>query len=113
KWKSCDCPTLNYNPEDPDPPPGLLGLPFGIAGLFGFNRQANPDPNEDPQQAQIREDERLARRLANELNFGEDARHVLIETDEIRELPQLPGQLNIDPVAALNTVAEGLRSGIR
>jgi len=106
KWKTCNCPWFNYEPEEddyvipiwnPDRPPPPLPVEFAE------RREQRARAREE----QLRADEELARRLAQE----EGARAPV--TPGFSDEYYLPSPLQIDALATLGTIGTGLRNGIR
>lgn len=106
KWKTCNCPWFNYEPEEDD----------YVIPIWNPDRPVPPPPAEFAErreqrararEEQLRADEALARRLAQE----EGAR--VPATPGHSDEYYLPSPLQIDALATLGTIGTGLRNGIR
>jgi hypothetical protein len=98
KWKTCNCPWFNYEPEEDD----------YVAPIWNANAPAPPDRRARARAQQLLDDEELARRIAQEEPPATPAAAPGY-SDEF----YLPSPLQIDPLAALGTIGTGLRNGIR
>ncbi|KAL7269454.1 hypothetical protein RUND412_007888 [Rhizina undulata] len=107
KWKTCECPWFNYDPDDEE-----YVVPV-------WNAENPPPPELTPElrarrerrarlrEEQLREDEELARRLQRDASNDSDS------DEEERRPYYMPLPLQIDPLAALGTIGTGLRNGFR